>query len=177
MSEQQQSYRRAMNAAMLGGVVQVLVAIAVALMGLYVQSPAVHAIAWQLFGGVPIWAVLWLVYNQHRLEAAETLEVEQLRESDAAAAALFDEAGDRLALARKRLERLYRIGMPVTALLVGLYLASIGGVLFARHWPLAAGRSGRSRSAIRPPPPSPRCSCSASAWRFSCSSSPATSRA
>ena len=136
MSEQQQSYRRAMNAAMLGGVVQVLVAIAVALMGLYAQSPAVHAIAWQLFGGVPIWGVLWLVYNQHRLEAAETLEVEQLRESDAAAAALFDEAGDRLALARKRLERLYRIGMPVTALLVGLYLAAIGGVLFARHWNL-----------------------------------------
>ncbi|MFW6335858.1 MAG: SPFH domain-containing protein, partial [Phycisphaeraceae bacterium] len=80
--------------------------------------------------------VLWLLYNQHRLEAAETLEVEQMRESDAAAAALFDEAGDRLAVARKRLERLYRIGLPATALAVGLYLATIGGLLFARHWNL-----------------------------------------
>ena len=136
MSEQQQSYRRAMNATMLGGVVQLLVAISVALLGLYAESPAVHAIAWQLFGGVPIWGVLWLLYNQHRLEAAEALEIEQLRESDAAAAALFDEAGDRLALARKRLDRLYRIGMPVTALLVGLYLAAVGGVLFFQHWSL-----------------------------------------
>ena len=134
MSVDQQSHQRAMNAALLGLIVQIVLAVSVALIGLYADSPAVHAIAWQLFGGVPLWAVLWLLFNQHRLEAVESLEVEQMQRSDAAAAALFDEAGDRLNLARKRLERLYRIGLPATALLVGLYLAAIGGLLFYRHW-------------------------------------------
>ena len=123
-----------MSAALLGLIIQTLIAVAVGLIGLYARSPAIHAITWQLLGGVPIWGVLWLLYNQHRLEATEALEVEQLSQSDQAAAALFDEAGDRLTLARKRLDRLYRWGLPVTALLVGVYLAAIGGGLFYRHW-------------------------------------------
>ena len=48
-------------------------------------------------GGLPIWIILWLVYNQHRLERVEALETEQLAADDARTTAFFDEAGQAVA--------------------------------------------------------------------------------
>ena len=135
-SADQQAFGRAASAALLGLGAQLLFAIVMAGMGLYAQSSALHAAAWHLFGGVPIWLTLWLLYQQHRQERAEALEAEQLAAADARAAALFDEAGHNLATARKRLESFYRWGLNAVSIFVAVYLLAAGLALFLGHWAL-----------------------------------------
>ena len=132
----QQTYQRATAAALLGLGTQLLFAVVMAGMGLYAQSGALHAAAWHLFGGVPVWLTLWLLYQQHRQERAEALEAEQLAAADARAAALFDEAGHNLASARKRLESFYRWGLNVVSITVAIYLLAAGFALFFGHYRL-----------------------------------------
>ena len=126
MSHDQQSYRRAANAVLIGLAIQVLLTILTALTGLYADSTAINTIAWYFLGGVPIWVILWIVYNQHRLERVEALETEQLAAQDAQAAALFDEAGQQLQIAQKRLDNLYKYGLNIVSLLVSFYLIAVG---------------------------------------------------
>jgi regulator of protease activity HflC (stomatin/prohibitin superfamily) len=126
----QQTYKRAANAALIGLVTQLALAIVTALLGLYAQASAIHAVTWHLFGGLAIWVVLWLLYQQHRQERLEALEAEQLAQSDEEAARLFDEAGQQLALARRRLEGLYKYGLTGVSVAIALYLLLVGGSLF-----------------------------------------------
>ncbi len=126
MSHDQQSYRRAANAVLIGLAIQVLLTILTALTGLYAGSTAINTIAWYYLGGIPIWIILWVVYNQHRLERVEALETEQLAAQDAQAAALFDEAGQQLQIAQKRLDNLYKYGLNIVSLLVSFYLIAVG---------------------------------------------------
>lgn len=134
MSQDQQTYKRAANAACLGLFIQLALALGMAILGVYAQSSAVNAATCYLFGGLPIWLVLWILYHQHQLERIEALEAEQLSRDDAEAARLFDEAGQQLALARKRLENLYKYGLHAVSLTVGLYLLGVGVWLFIRHY-------------------------------------------
>lgn len=136
MTDDQQTYNRATAAALLGLATQLVFAIIVAGLGLYSQSSAMHAGAWYLFGGLPIWVALWMLYNQHRLEREEALEAEQLAQEDARAAALFDEAGHNLATARKRLEGFYKWGLNVVSISVAVYLLAAGLALFFGNWNL-----------------------------------------
>ncbi|MEM9420429.1 MAG: SPFH domain-containing protein, partial [Planctomycetota bacterium] len=96
----------------------------------------VHAATWYLIGGLPIWVMLWLLYNQHRLERVEALEAEQLAQEDARAAALFDEAGHNLATARKRLGNFYKWGLNVVSIAVAVYLLGVGLTMFFGNWSL-----------------------------------------
>ncbi len=136
MTDDQQTYSRATSAALLGLATQLVFAIIVAGLGLYAQSSAMHAGAWYLFGGLPIWIALWMLYNQHRLERQEALEAEQLAQEDARAAALFDEAGHNLATARKRLDGFYKWGLNVVSVIVAIYLLAAGLALFLGNWNL-----------------------------------------
>ncbi|MEO1235686.1 MAG: SPFH domain-containing protein [Planctomycetota bacterium] len=142
--EQQQTYQRAATAALLGLGTQLAFAIVVAGLGLYARSNALHAAAWHLFGGLPIWVALWMLYQQHRLERREALEAEQLAREDARTAALFDEAGHNLAAARKRLEGFYRWGLNAVSITVAVYLLSAGLALLWGNWRLVeTGDDGR----------------------------------
>ncbi len=134
MIEDQQTYQRGATAAILGLIVQVLLGVGMALLGLYTDSTAVEAAAWHLLGGVPIWIVLWVIYHQHRLERIEALEAEQLAATDAQTAAIFDEAGEQLAFARRRLEQLYKYWLPIVSLLVAGYLLAVGGALLVARY-------------------------------------------
>lgn len=129
MSHDQETYRRASNAALIGLATQVVLSILVSLTGLYAGAAGVNAIAWYFIGGLPIWVILWLIYNQHRLERVEALETEQLAAEDARTAALFEEAGQQLQIAQKRLDRLYKYGTSVVSLIVSVYLLSVGTVM------------------------------------------------
>ena len=129
-----QTYRRATQAALAGLVVQALLAATLTFLGLWAQSPAIQAAAWHLFGGLPIWLILLLLHNQHRLERVEALEAEQMARSDARAAAIFDQHGDALAVARKRLDRFHRFGLPTVAVVVGAYLLAVGLILLTRNY-------------------------------------------
>jgi len=124
-----QTYQRAAQAALLGLITQLAIAIGMALLGLYAEVSAMYAATWHLFAGAAIWLILWLTYKQHQLERLEALEAEQLAQSDEEAARLFDEAGQQLALARKRLENFYKYGLTVISVIVAAYLLAVGGGL------------------------------------------------
>lgn len=135
MAQDQQSYHRAANAALLGLVAQIVLAVAMALAGLWAQSPALYAATWQFLGGLPIWIILWIIYHQHEIERAETLEVEQIARAPGQAgagggAALFETQADELHQARRRLENLYKWGLNITGLVVAGYLLAVGITLF-----------------------------------------------
>lgn len=130
MTQNEQTFKRAASVALVGLFTQLGLAIIMAVLGLYAQSDALHAATWYLFGGLPIWIVLWVLFNQHRLERVEALEAEQIAQDDAQAAALFQEAGQQLAMARKRLDNIYKWGLSLTAGLVSLYLIVLGATLY-----------------------------------------------
>lgn len=140
MSQDHQFYQRATRAAIVGLSVQIVLGVFCALIGLWAHSPAIHAATWHIFGGLPIWVILLAIYYQHRLERLETLETEQLTKTDAQAAALFDEQGQDLQVARNRLDTLYRLGLPIVSLVVAIYLVLVGAVmLYANHKAYASG--------------------------------------
>lgn len=130
MTQNEQTFKRAAAVALIGLFTQLGLAIIMAILGIYAQSDALHAATWYLFGGLPIWITLWILFNQHRLERVEALEAEQIAEGDAQAAALFQEAGQQLAMARKRLDNIYKWGLNLTAGLVSIYLIALGAVLY-----------------------------------------------
>ncbi len=135
----QQTYRRAANAALVGLGVQFVLATAAALIGLWAQSPALHAATWHLCAGLPIWVVLLLIYHQHRIERTEALEAEQIIRRDQAAAAIFEEHADDLDLARRRLDRLYKWGLGIVSFVVAGFLLIAGGILLNHARTLLGG--------------------------------------
>lgn len=144
-SPDQQTYQRGVGAALGGLLVQLLLTAAAALMGLWSDSPAVHAAAWHLLGGLPLWLILLLIYQQHRLECAEALEAQQIAAEDRSSA-LFDERQEELSLARRRLARLYRFGLPLVSLLLALYLLAMGALLL---WRLSSSLAQAAKAAAR----------------------------
>lgn len=136
MSQDQQTYTHATTAALIGFLTQLLLTVLLAVIGFYAQSRAIFAGAFYLLPGIWVWVLLWVLYKQHLLARAESLEVARLKDSDARSAALFDEAGSQLAQASRRLENIYRWGMPVISALTALYLLGTGVLLLylnSRH--------------------------------------------
>ncbi|MEM0913781.1 MAG: SPFH domain-containing protein [Planctomycetota bacterium] len=129
MSLDQRAYQRAASAALVGLAAQLLLSVVIGLAGLYAQSAAIHAATWHAIGGIPIWFVLWALFQAHGQERREALEAEQLAADDAQAAALFDEAGQNLRLAKRRLDTLTNLGLGATSGLMAAYLIVLGVVL------------------------------------------------
>lgn len=134
MHQDQYTFKRAMSVALLGLSTQVVLTVTVALIGVFAESRAVMAAFFHLLGGLPIWIILAMIYNQHRLERQEALEAESLARSDAQAAALFNEAGQQLALAKRRLEHLYKYGYSLVGIGLATYLLTVGGSLLFANW-------------------------------------------
>lgn len=132
MSEDQQTFKRAMSAALVGLAAQVLLTAVTAMVGIYAQSSAVNAAALYMLGGVPVWIVLAILFHQQRQERVEALEAEQMATADAASAAIFNEAGDQLRVARKRLNNLIKYWLNIVSLGVAVYLLTVGGVYLFR---------------------------------------------
>ncbi|WP_432798162.1 SPFH domain-containing protein [Poriferisphaera sp. WC338] len=130
MSNDQQTYKRAANAALFGLIAQVVLFLCVTMIGLAYESAAIMSAMWYILGGVPVWFILLVLFHQHKQERIESLEAEQLAEADAEAAAIFNEAGQQLAQARKRLASLNKWWIPGISLVLSVYLLSMGGYLF-----------------------------------------------
>jgi regulator of protease activity HflC (stomatin/prohibitin superfamily) len=122
-------YQRATTAALAGLAIQVTLVLATGLAALWADSQAVYAAGWHMLGGLPIWIVLALLYHQHETERAQRLAADKLADDPAASAAIFGNLGDDLEAARRRLDSLYRYGLPAVSLLVATYLLVAGGVL------------------------------------------------
>jgi membrane protease subunit HflK len=122
-------YRRAITAAVAGLVIQLALSLAVGLTALWGDSQAIYAAAWHMLGGLPIWIVLVLIYQQHESERVQRLAAEKLADSSQATAAIFGNLSDDLDAARARLDRLYRYGLPIVSGIVAIYLVAAGCAL------------------------------------------------
>ena len=131
MSQDQHTYQRAANAALVGLAIQFVLALAAALLGLYSGSVAINSAAWHLFGGLPIWGLLVVLYHQHRLERIEALEIEQLSRNGSEGMGLFEKGDAQLGLARGRLQHLYKWGLGFISLTTAMYLLVVGFVLIS----------------------------------------------
>lgn len=123
--------KRALTVSLFGLAFQTVVAAFLLVLALWDQSHAARAAAMLAAGGIPIWLVLALVFQQRRLVREEALESEQLRrEREAAGAgpALFAGDEERLLLARRRLVAMYRWLVP------GASLAIIGLLVLLSLW-------------------------------------------
>ena len=126
MDQDQQTYSRAVSGSLIGLVVQAAVAFGLLYIGRGAQDAAVTVGAWYAFGGLLIWICLAVLYQQHKLERLESMETEQLAERHGTESSIFETSAVDLVVARKRLERLYRLLVPITSLLVAAYLIGIG---------------------------------------------------
>lgn len=133
MPQDQQTYKRAAAAALTGLIVQLIIGVAMALVGLWAKSPALHATTFHIFAGLPIWIILFLVYNQHRLERIEALDAERLVQAGGAGAEMFGGPGDELRVARERLDRLYKWGLGIVSFVVAIWLLAFGSFWLLRY--------------------------------------------
>ena len=101
MHDDQLTFRRGTTAAVAGLVIQVALTVAMGIVGLWTESPAVQAATWHFLAGLPIWIILALVYNQYEAERRETLASERLATQDAASSVLFGDLSDELQRARQ----------------------------------------------------------------------------
>lgn len=127
--QDEQAFRRGSMSAAIGFWAHVALTLGLSLMAVYAASAAVFAAVWYMLGGLGVWLVLWMLYKQHQHERLESLEAEQLAIDDAQAAALFDEAGEQLAVARRRLQWFYNWGLKIVSAVVGGYLLIVGVII------------------------------------------------
>ncbi len=143
VTDDQLVYRRGTTAALSGLVIQVVLTVATALIGLWTQSPAIQAATWHMLGGLPIWIVLALIYAQHASERRETLASERVALQDATASVLFGDLSDELQQSRQRLSNLLGYGLPGVSFSVAVYLIVAGAVLLWRFARLVASDDPR----------------------------------
>ena len=124
-------FRRALTAAIAGLVIQIALLAATGLTALWGDSQALYAAAWHMLGGLPIWIVLALIYQQHESERVQRLAADKLADGGRDMAAIFGNLSDDLDAARGRLERLYRYGLPIVSGIVAIYLLAAGGTLLS----------------------------------------------
>ena len=125
-------FRRAVTAALSGLGIQLALVAATGLAALWADSQAVYAAAWHMVGGLAIWIVLALIYQQHEGERLQRLAAEKLADTTKSAA-IFGNLSDDLDAATSRLERLYRLGLPIVSGIVAVYLLAAGAALLWFH--------------------------------------------
>jgi len=126
-------YRRAATAATVGLAFEILLLVAMGLAALWADGQALYAATWHMLGGLPIWIVLVLLFQQHEAERQQRLAAEKLAAEPSGSAAIFADLTDDLDAARLRLERLYRYGLPTVSLLVAVFMIAAGGGLLYVH--------------------------------------------
>jgi regulator of protease activity HflC (stomatin/prohibitin superfamily) len=140
-------YRRAVTAAVAGLVIQLALTTVTGLAALWADSQGVYAAAWHMIGGLPIWIVLALIYQQHDAERVQKLAAEKLADSTKAAA-IFGTLSDDLDAARARLARLYGLGLPIVSGIVACSLLAAGGTLLAIHLRAARAAGGAATGGL-----------------------------
>jgi len=124
------SYKRATSVALLGLAIQTILGVALLLYAIFGEDPAAMSGAIAIGLGVPIWVALALVFHQHRLERLEALEADAYRQSAAAQASVFEEAGIDQQVQSGRLAWMHRLFLPSIGLLIGAAYLGLGILLF-----------------------------------------------
>lgn len=124
------SYRRATNVTLLGLVVQAVMAGLLFLYAFLTRDHAAMTASIYVAIGMAVWVALAIVFDQHRRERIEAFEAESFRESDASGSSVFEEGGDELRVAARRLQTMHKVFLPAVSLLVGAALIGAGVLRF-----------------------------------------------
>lgn len=133
----QRPERRARIVALAGLSFQILLSAFFVVLWAMGKSEAVRALVLLTGLGTVIWLFLVLICHQRVLVQDETLETEHLRRERGGAGgtgAIFDMADERLLLARRRLEWMYKWMMPSFTVLLELLLLRVA--VFGWAWPI-----------------------------------------
>ncbi len=124
--------RQGLNASLIGLALQFLVAAIFGGLALWSGQATLTIVALWSLGGLLVWVSSALIYQQHRLERRETLEIDELRRNEFQKDPLFAESieGDRLQ--RKRLSWFYSKLQAIVSLVLIIYLSALG--IWALSW-------------------------------------------
>ena len=117
MRTDQYAYQQATRIAGLGLILQLAIGLVLFVVGSAVGSTAFVQGSTIAFVGVAVWAVLIVIFHQHRLAAIEAMEADELRSTGADSTVFASERAGESMVAAKRLERLNRILLPGVSLL------------------------------------------------------------
>ncbi len=128
-----QTYAKAANVGLIGMVVQFILAVLLALIGVYARhtgvdgtvniAEAILTTAWAAALGLPAWAVIQIYLGQLHKEHAELLETRALTGAQDGQG-MFEEAS--LAEVRRRLARLQKFGFAGVSLFMALFQIALG---------------------------------------------------
>ncbi|MEX0876574.1 MAG: SPFH domain-containing protein [Phycisphaerales bacterium] len=135
------TYRKATSISLVGLVVQLLLTLIVFFYSRFAGDFAASTAAIFLATGMLAWGVLLLVFDQHRRERIEAMEAEQLAVSGASAASAFENVGDDMRVAARRLAFIYKWIVPGVAVLIAAINIWFGARRFIR-WQEALDSSG-----------------------------------
>ena len=135
------TYRTATSVSIRGLVLQLSFAVALTVYAFLGSDFA--ALTAAMFAGVGVlaWLVLAVVYDQHRRERVEAMEVDALAQSPVGGASAF-EARDDFRPAAKRLAGLYRFFVPIASLVIGGMLVGLGILRFSQTRNLVSPDAG-----------------------------------
>jgi membrane protease subunit HflK len=120
------SFKRATGVAILGLVMQVVLGVILLIVGFVQKEHAATATASYILVGIPIWLSLAITFDQHRRERLEALEAANLESSGAAGSSVFQQSGNDLRVAARRLGWMHKYMLPGVSLAVAALLIVIG---------------------------------------------------
>jgi len=125
-----QTYARAARTSLLGLAIQFVLGTTLLVYSFYGRDYSAFTGAIFILVGVPVWLTLAIVFDQHRRERVEALEAESLSEAGGRAASVFEEAGEELRVAARRLSVMHKVLVPAVSVLVGAILVGAGILRF-----------------------------------------------
>jgi modulator of FtsH protease HflK len=137
MKHDYQSYKRATSVSLLGLALQLLMGLTMLIYSFVTRPPDAVALTGGVFIllGSIVWLLLAIVFDQHRRERIEQMEIEAMGASGVRDASAFSEGADDLRVAHKRLVWMHRILVPSASLLYALLLGLLG------TWTFLQGRA------------------------------------
>lgn len=120
------SYRRAATVSLLGLGLQVAMGVTLLIYAAVMNDHAAMSGSLLILAGTLVWLMLAIVYDQHRRERVEAMEVEALNQSGARESSAFSEGADDFRVAAKRLAWMHRVLVPLSSVLFIGLLVGIG---------------------------------------------------
>ncbi|GIW74021.1 MAG: hypothetical protein KatS3mg103_0543 [Phycisphaerales bacterium] len=140
------TYKRAAGHCVLGLVFQGVMGVGLLVYGIVGREPtAVSGSVFALVGLLP-WAVLLILFDQHRRERIEAMEAEAFAATDAASSSVFEEAEGQLRVAARRLRLIRNVAVPAVGVTFGLALIVAGALR------IGPARELADPDAFSPPP-------------------------
>lgn len=118
------TYKRAIEASILGLVVQLVLGLTLLISGVVGGDQGAVSGSILILVGVIGWVMLAIVFDQHRRERLEALEAESLASVDTAS--VFEEGATDLKVAARRLKTMHRIVVPIVSVLMGGAYIALG---------------------------------------------------